>query len=107
MTNIPTVLVEREPSGGGARKLADNFEQNPTTKEFVTLVFAGTCSEYPETEVKGTVAAEVINLTNGNIELNFPEPELKGNTLKAFGVAAKLTGRVREELENGWAFRAS
>jgi hypothetical protein len=109
--NIPTVLVEREPSGGGAKKLADEFKDKGTPKEFVTLKFepeAGkSCSEFPETKVKGQVAGEVINLANGNTELKFPSPELKGNSLEAFGAAAKLTGRSEVELENGWAFRAS
>lgn len=116
VVNIPTVLVEREPSGGGAKKLADEFKENATTKEFVTLKFeaeAGkSCSEYTETKVKGQVAAETVT---GTGELNFPSPELKGNTLKAFGIAAKLTGKVTveviqtlgEEFGSGWAVRAS
>ncbi len=98
---IPTVLVER----GG--KLADEFKGGA---EFVTLEFepetGKSCSEYPTTKVKEQVAAEVINLANGNVELNFPEPELAGNTLEAFGLPAKLVGKATEELENGWAFRA-
>ena len=110
--NIPTVLVEREPKGGGAKKLADEFKEKAATKEFVTLKFepeAGkSCSEFgSETKVKGQVAGEVINLANGNGEINFPSPELKGNTLEAFGTTATLTGRSEVELENGWAFRAS
>jgi len=99
VSEIPTQLVEREPSGGGAKKEADNFEAKMNAKgekEFVTLKFeaeAGkSCSEYPETKVKGSVAGETIN-SGGAVELNFPNPELKGNTLEAFGVAAKLTGK--------------
>jgi hypothetical protein len=115
-TNIPTVLVEREPGGGGAKKLADELKENATTKEFVTLKFeaeAGkSCSEYPETKVKGQVAAETVT---GTGELNFPSPELKGNTLTAFGKAAKLTGKdtqavvqaFTETVAEGWAVRAS
>jgi hypothetical protein len=91
---IPTQLVER----GG--KLADEFKENATTKEFVTLQFekeeGGACPTLPETKVKGQVAAECKNLANGEVELNFPNPELAGNSLKAFGVAAKLTGKVTE-----------
>ena len=105
--NIPTVLVQREPSGGGALKIADEFKEKATLKEFVTLKFEGTCSNFPETKVKGEVAGEVINLANGNTELKFPSPELKGNTLEAFGLPAILTGRSEVELENGWALRAS
>jgi hypothetical protein len=91
---VPTKLVEREPKGGGAKKLANEFKQNATTKEFVTLKFEGTCPSYSETKVKGQVASEVSNLTNGEVELKFPSPELKGNTLEAFGVAATLTGKT-------------
>jgi hypothetical protein len=103
--NVTIKLVEREPNGGGAKKLAAQFTENATTKEFVTLKFEGTCPNYPETKVLGQVAAEVINLTTGEEigdgELNFPSPELKGNTLKAFGVAAKLTGKSIQELVEG------
>jgi hypothetical protein len=110
VSEIPTTLVEREPNGGGTKKLADEFKSNATTKEFVTLQFekegGGACTTLPETKVKGQVAAEIINLTNGNVELNFPTAELKGNTLEAFGVASKLTGKDTEELESGSAFRA-
>ena len=109
--NIETKLVEREPKGGGAQKLADEFKSKPAPlNEFVTLKFepeAGkSCSEFPETKVKGQIAGEVITLANGNTEINFPSPELKGNTLEFFGVAATLTGRSEGELENGGAFRA-
>ena len=110
--NIETKLVERESSGGGAKKLADEFKETASLKEFVTLKFepeAGkSCSEFgTETKVKGQVAGEAINLANGNTEIKFPSPELKGNTIEAFGRPAKLTGRSEVELENGWAFRAS
>jgi hypothetical protein len=101
---VPTKLVEREPGGGGVKKLANEFKENATTKEFVTLKFepdAGkTCTNFPETKVQGQVAAIVENQTsgeeNGDVNLTFPEPaELKGNTLKAFGIAAKLFGKVK------------
>ena len=72
VTNIPTLLVERE-TAGKVKVLADEFKSNPTTKEFVTLLFlalaGGSCSEYGSTtKVKGQVAAEV----KGE-ELVFPE----------------------------------
>lgn len=106
VTAIPTKLEERETSKG-VTVLADNFEQNATTKRFVTLEFepetGKSCSEYPETEVKGDVAAEIVT---GTGELNFPSPELKGNTLQAFGDAAKLTGKDTQELTNEWAYTA-
>ena len=109
--NIETKLVERA-TAKGVTVLADEFKEKATLKEFVTLKFepeAGkSCSEFgTETKVKGQVAGEVINLANGNTEIKFPSPELKENTLEAFGAAAKLAGRSEVELENGWAFRAS
>jgi hypothetical protein len=98
---IKTLLVERETSAK-AKVLADEFKENATTKRFVTLEFeangGGECENFPTTEVKGEVAAEVINSTQS---LNFPSPELKGNTLKAFGVAAKLTGSSKQTLVGG------
>ena|ERR1039458_6363487 len=104
LTNIPTKLEQRLV--GEEEILVDNFEQNVTTKEFVTLKFEGTCSEYFETKVKGDVAAEVINLANGEVELDFPEPELPGNTLNAFALKALFTSRDELSLENAWALRA-
>ena len=109
--NVETRLVERATSTG-VTVLADEFKSKPAPiSAFVTLTFeaeAGkSCSEFPETKVKGQVAGEVINLANGNTEIKFPSPELKENTLEAFGAPAKLTGRSEVELENGWAFRAS
>jgi hypothetical protein len=104
VTNIPTKLEERETSTK-VKVLADNFEQKTIglNKEFVTLEFepetGKSCSEYPATKVKGAVAAQVMETG----ELVFPNPELKGNTLEAFGIAAKLTGTDTQELENGWA----
>jgi len=97
VTEIPTKLEER------AGKLVDNFQQNTTTKEFVTLKFEGTCSEYPETKVKGTVAAEVVA---GTGELNFPATAIEKDTLEAFGVKATLTGKDTQELTNEWAYTA-
>jgi len=97
--NVSTQLFKGTTSAG-AETLADEFKENATTKEFVTLQFekegGGACATLTETKVKGHVAAECKNLANGEVELNFPNPELKGNTLNAFGVASKLTGKVTE-----------
>ncbi len=103
LSNIPTKLEQRLV--GEEEILVDNFEQNVTTKEFVTLKFEGTCSEYPETKVKGNVGAEVKNLTNAEVELHF-KPELPGNTLEAFGVKALFESQDELSLENAWALRA-
>jgi hypothetical protein len=104
LSNIPTKLEQRPV--GEEEILVDNFEQNATTKEFVTLKFEGTCSEYPETKVKGNVGAEVINLSNGEVELHLPSPELPGDTLEAFGVRALFESRDEVSLESGAALRA-
>ena len=65
VTNIPTKLEQRVI--GEEEILVDNFEQKeiePGKFEFVTLQFepesGKSCSEYPETKVKGTIAAEVV-----------------------------------------------
>ena len=107
VTNIPTKLEQRK-NAKGEEVVVDNFEQKeePVGSEkfqFVTLKFEGTCSEYPETKVKGTVAAEVVK---GTGELNFPSPGLEKDTLEAFGVGATLTGKDTQELENEWAVTA-
>ena len=98
LTELDTLLVERKPAGGGAAKLADEFKPDPPHTAFVTLKFEGTCSEFPETEVTGQMAGFVENATE---ELNFPSPELEGNTLRAFGKAAKLAGKLKYKLVNG------
>jgi hypothetical protein len=82
----PTKLEER------SSKLVDNFEQNATAKEFVTL-------EFSPAKVTGNVTGIV-----GGGELNFPGP---GSALKTFGATATLTGTSSQELANGWAVRAS
>ena len=105
---IPTQLVEREPSGGGTAKLANELKENTTTKELFTLEVdehGAACPGFPNGRIKGQIAAEVINLANGEVELNFPSPELKGNTLEYFGLAAKLIGKDEVSLENEWASR--
>jgi hypothetical protein len=100
--NIPTLLTLRENSAG-AQVLADEFKENATTKEFVTLRFVGTCTKFPLTKVTGNVAAAVNNATES---LEFTSPELKGNTLKAFGVAAKLEGTSKQMLTAGGTLKA-
>jgi hypothetical protein len=122
VTDIHTKLVEREKAGV-KNILADNFEQklHKGSKEFVTLETgkveevenAGTrfehkilktaCTGVPTpSKVTGSVAAKV----EGE-KLNFPSPELSGNTLNAFGVAAKLEGVVTQHLQEPGEFRAS
>jgi hypothetical protein len=106
VVSVKTKLVEREPSGGGAKKEADEFSPASGTT-FVSLEFGtketatgkkleGTCTNFPNTTVKGQVAA----LTEGS-NLNFPSPELKGNTLEAFGKAATLVGKSAQTGEKG------
>jgi len=99
VTNIPTKLEEREG------KLVDNFEQNVAKKEFVTLKFdegGAECPNFPETKVKGTVAAEVTNLANKKeVSLTFPVGGLAGDTLNAFGVEASLEGTDTQNLKAG------
>jgi hypothetical protein len=100
VSNVPTLLVSRE-NAAKEPVIADEFKSNPGTKEFVTLLFlalaGGSCSEYgTETKVKGQVAAQAV----GEL-LVFPNPELKGNSLEAFGVAAKLFGDDTQMLTNG------
>lgn len=103
VANIPTKLEQRKNSKG-EEVVVDNFEQNATTKEFVTLKFEGTCSEYPETKVKGTVAAEVVA---GTGELNFPTTALEKDTLEAFGLKATLTGKDTQKGVGGGKVQAS
>jgi len=105
VSNTPTQLVER------SSKLADEFKgEKGTEHEFATLDFTeggtGGCSKpspkYPaSTKVVKQVAGECKNLAGGQVELNFPNPELAGNTLEAFGRAAKLVGKVKEKSPAG------
>jgi hypothetical protein len=95
MTNIPIKLEERTTSTK-AIVIAVNFEQNPTTKEFTTLQYEAepgkSCSSYPEGKLKGAIAAEAV----GSGELNFPSPELVGNTWEMFDSPAKMTGKMTQ-----------
>jgi len=101
VTNIPTQLKKAEG------KLVDNFEQKevaPGKFEFVTLKFdksGAACPNFPETKVKGGVAAEVENLAGGEVELNFLAAGIEGDTLEAFGVEATLQGKDTEHLTAG------
>jgi hypothetical protein len=111
VNNITTELVERFSTEKQATVLADEFMGKAAKEnEFVTLeigkkeTITGSkmtekCANLPETiKVTGQVAAIVNNTTE---ELEFPSNELKGNTLKAFGVAAKLVGNAKQKLVRG------
>jgi hypothetical protein len=107
LANLPTTLKV------GKRKskvevLADNLEPNGGpggSKEFVTLEFKGTeCASagYTNTPIQGTIAAEIVNLANGEAKLNFPAEELTGNTLKAFnGHGMRWIGESKQKLTGG------
>jgi hypothetical protein len=45
-------------------------------------------------------------VNNATEELEFPSTELVGNTLKAFGLAAQLTGSIKQHLTNGGVLEA-
>ncbi|MGA8364916.1 MAG: hypothetical protein WB709_10395 [Solirubrobacteraceae bacterium] len=107
--NIPTALTLREvASGGGVKIVAEEYKSNPTTKEFGTVEFStlagGSCSEFPTSKYKGQFAGEVLNATE---EINFPEPELKGNTFEVFGKAGSIVARFTQMLANGGKLTAS
>jgi len=111
VSGITDQLVQRETSLG-VKVLADEFKENATTKEFVTIEFEvpGTeeCKETPTTKVKKQVAGQCTNITvagQGETELIFPKPELLGNTLEAFGVKASLFGTATVSLVNKWSYR--
>lgn len=109
VTEIPTQL--EQVLVGEEEILVNKFSQKTvgTTKEFVTLEFSGTsCSAagYVTTKVKGDVAAEVKNETNGEVKLTFPKPAIAQTPeLEAFSNTATLVGTVNEKLKNEWAFR--
>jgi hypothetical protein len=105
--SIPTLLVTGKTSTG-TEVLTDEFKQK-ANGEFVTLEtgkkeIAGNnltelCTNFPHTsKVTGHVAAIVENSTQ---TLNFPNPELQGNTLVAFGKNAKLFGTDKQALVKG------
>jgi hypothetical protein len=107
-TSLPTKLEERKTSGG-TNVLAENIESKEvgTTKEWGTLEFKGTCSEYPTGKVKGAYAGELRNLAGGSVELNFPNPELQADELGYFGVSMKFTGRSEGKLVGGGTLTVS
>jgi hypothetical protein len=111
-TGLTDQLVERETSTG-VTVLADEFKENATTKEFVTIEFkegANACPNYPATKVKGQVAGECKNTTaagQGETELVFPNPALTANSLEAFGVSSKLFGTATVSLVNKWSYRCA
>jgi hypothetical protein len=115
VSGLKTKLVEGEKKNG-EKVVADEFAENPTTKEFVTLEFGtketgtpptskleGKCSETIPltTKVKGKVFAIV------GISMLLKTPV---NTLNVFGLAAELVGEEEQTLatgaEKGWAIRA-
>jgi hypothetical protein len=102
--DAPDELVLAE-THGGAKVLADEFKENPTSKEFVTLEFEpeASCkpSGYVTTKVQGHVDGEV----SGEL-ITFPNPELKGNTLSAFGAAASLFGDDKQMFTLGGTLSA-
>jgi hypothetical protein len=109
-TGLTDQLVDRETSTG-VTVVADEFKENATTKEFVTIEFkegANACPNYPATKVKGQVAGECKNTTaagQGETELVFPNPALTANSLEAFGVSSKLFGTATVSLVNKWSLR--
>jgi len=116
--DIDDQLVERLTNGGGGPVLADEFKEgdNPNN-EFVTIEFEapGTeaCTGFTTIKVKGQVAGECKNVTVGGVgqtELNFPNPELQGNNLTAFGGASSLFGKANAFISGtkvGWALRCT
>jgi hypothetical protein len=106
---IKTAAVPTELKEEATKKVIEDTFKGTGTAGFVKLEFEPNpkCKEngYVTTTVKGLISGQVINLANGNTELVFPEPELAGNTLNAFGVAATLKGAAEVELANLWAFR--
>jgi hypothetical protein len=124
--DVETQLVEREPGGGGAKKLTDEFKEH-ANGEFVTLetgkkrkvghfTMEEACTNFPATtKVEGQIAAEVIEipetevgvpleLNPTEVELNFPVVQLKGNTLKAFAKNATISGKSVQKLIPGEGF---
>ena len=109
-SNIPTKLEHRK-NEKGTEVVVDNFESKENAKkekEIATYHLEGTCpGGLPgEFRLTGTIAAEVKNLSDGKVELNFPEPQLEKDTLEAFGARVNFTSRDELSLENGGALRA-
>jgi hypothetical protein len=113
LNNITTELTERFSTEKQATVLADEFKgKTAKENEFITLEIgkketssgnkmSEKCANLPETtKVTNQVAAQVNNTTE---EFEFPSKELKENTLKAFGFAAKLVGNTRQRLVRGGA----
>ncbi len=103
LISIKDTLMELglHETSGKEKIVADEIKPNATTKEFTTIEFtaltAGACESYPTTKVKGNINAAVTTLE----ELEFPSPELAGNTLEAFGKIAKLDGFFKQVLVGG------
>jgi hypothetical protein len=114
--DIDAQLVERLTNGGGGPVLADEFKEGDSpANEFVTIEFEATgteaCTGFTTIKVKGQVAGECKNVTVGGVgqtELNFPNPELQGNNLTAFGGASSLFGKANAFISGadvGWSVR--
>jgi hypothetical protein len=100
LTGLSTTLTERETSKN-VKVLAEEVKDKAKPKEWVTLEFKGgekACFGWFTFKVKGKYAAEVVNSTES---MNFPTPELRGNTLEGFGVAMTLVGNVKQTLVGG------
>lgn len=108
-TTLKQFLVGEEEIEGDVfeQKTVENAKKE-LIKEFVTLQFeaeAGkSCSEFPETKVKGDVVAETAANSG---ELTFPSTPIEVSPkLEAFAIKATLTGKDTQTLTNGWAIRA-
>jgi hypothetical protein len=103
MANIATDLIIAETTKG-VKLIAQELKENPKTKEFTTLDFEGatetSCSFFGKSaKMKGSVGAEISNTTESYF---FPSPELEGNTLEMFGLAALWDGeQIKQELTGG------
>ncbi len=109
--DLPTQLVERE-TAFGSKVLAEDFEEVKATKRFMTIKFksevAKACEPLAEEWwVKGQVLATVTNLAGGTVGLNFPKPELKGNTLNVGLGPLKIFGSLTDTLTGGGTLTAS
>jgi hypothetical protein len=108
-TTLKQFLVGEEEIEGDVfeQKTVENAK-GEKIKEFVTLEFVPetgkSCSEFPETKVKGDVVAETAANSG---ELTFPLTPIEVTPkLEAFGIKAILTGKDTQTLVGGAAIRA-
>lgn len=109
--DIATKLVERETQGL-ERVLAESFTGIGIKEELMKLHFINETSEgcaflQEETIVKGSFAAEVKALSGGQVELRFPNPNLKGNVLEIGGYRSLIFGVFDYALVGGGTLTAS